>query len=113
MVKSGIGAAGGITYLLGGTSKQIEGAIRNISGNIVGTLCDGAKTGCAIKLSSASVSAIQCSLLALNGVIIPAGNGIVSETFKDTVKNIGLISKSMSRTEENLVKILKSHTKRI
>ena len=62
-VAAGIGASASITWLLGGTLKQISGAIKNMVGTLAGMVCDGAKGGCAFKLSTASSEAIIQALL--------------------------------------------------
>ncbi|WP_353892487.1 L-serine ammonia-lyase, iron-sulfur-dependent, subunit alpha [Proteinivorax hydrogeniformans] len=87
-VAAGLGAGAAITWLMGGTLKQIEGAIQNILGDICGMICDGAKVGCALKLSTSASIAVKCALLALDNQIIPAGNGIIAKTPERTIKNL-------------------------
>ena len=53
------GAACGITYMMGGSYNEITYAIKNMIGNITGVVCDGAKAGCALKVSSGTSSALQ------------------------------------------------------
>ncbi len=106
IVKAGSGAACGIAYFLGGGLCQIGGALKNVAGNVVGALCDGAKVGCALKLATAAATSFQCALLALGGVEIPAGNGIVAPSPEETIRNIATISKSMESTDETIVRIM-------
>jgi L-cysteine desulfidase len=55
------GASCGITYLFGGGLKEINSAIQNMMGNVTGMLCDGAKVGCALKVSTCVQAAIPVS----------------------------------------------------
>lgn len=64
-VAAGAGAAAGVAYLLGGTTKHIAGAITNLIENLAGVICDGAKPGCALKLATAAGTAVQSALFAL------------------------------------------------
>ncbi|MCX7694538.1 MAG: L-serine ammonia-lyase, iron-sulfur-dependent, subunit alpha, partial [Caloramator sp.] len=61
-VAAGVGAACGICYLLGGKDNEIENTIKNMVGDISGIVCDGAKPGCAIKLSTAAAAAYKAAL---------------------------------------------------
>jgi L-cysteine desulfidase len=66
-IAAGAGAAAGITYLMGGTSNHISGAIKNLICDLAGIICDGAKNSCAFKLATAAGAAVQASLLSLHG----------------------------------------------
>jgi len=105
-VKAGIGAAAGITYLLNGSVKQIHNAINLLAANITGIICDGAKAGCALKLSTAAGVAIESALMALEGVKIPTDNGIIYSRAEDTIKAIGKISDSMVETDFTILEII-------
>ena len=63
---AGMGASRAIVYLLNGGLQQIKAAIQNTIGNVSGMICDGAKAGCAMKVSTCSNVAVQSALLALN-----------------------------------------------
>ncbi len=91
-VAAGAGAAAALTWLWGGNLAQMEGAVKNIIGNLVGMLCDGAKGGCALKLSTSAGEAVIAAQLALQNVIVSSSDGIVAETLEGTVQNLGQIS---------------------
>ena len=75
-VAAGAGAAAGIAYLLAGDRRQIAGAIKNLIMGLAGVICDGAKAGCALKLSTAAGTAVQAALFSLQGVKVSATDGI-------------------------------------
>jgi L-cysteine desulfidase len=106
-VAASTGAGVGICYLLNGGNKEMEYTIRNMVGDVSGIICDGAKAGCALKLSTAAGAALKAALLALNGCVIPADNGIVGATVEDTIKNLGCVSKDgMSITDKVVLDIM-------
>lgn len=108
-VAAGTGAGVAIAWLMGGTLDQIEGVIKNTLGDISGMVCDGAKVGCALKLSTSASAAIQAALLAINNQVIPAGNGIVAESVEETINNLKLLSEEgMGRVDEVILKVMKS-----
>ncbi len=88
-VAAGIGASASIAWLLGGSIEQIGGAIKNMVGTLTGMVCDGAKGGCAFKLSTASSEAIIQAKLSMANVVIGDLDGIISLEVEDTIKNLG------------------------
>jgi L-cysteine desulfidase len=111
--KAGIGAAAGVAYYLTQDIKTVGDAINNMAANITGMICDGAKVGCAIKLSTAAGAIVESALLAVNGVKIPPTNGIIGETPEETIKNVGEISKGMIETDETILKIMQEKYQRL
>lgn len=106
-VAAGVGASAGITYILGGSIEQIEGAIKNMIGTLAGIICDGGKPGCAFKLSVSVDAAIECAMMALNDVVISSDDGIVDETAEKTVYNLGKVStEGMATTDEAILGVM-------
>ncbi|WBW96718.1 L-cysteine desulfidase family protein [Oceanirhabdus sp. W0125-5] len=107
-VAAGTGAGVAIAWLMGANEKQIDGVIKNMIANTSGMICDGAKVGCALKLSTSASSAVQSALLAMNDCIVPARNGIVAETAEDTIKNLKTLSvEGMGNADSCILKIMK------
>lgn len=90
-IAAGIGATAGITWLLGGKEKEIEGAILNMLANLTGMVCDGAKGSCAIKLSTSASEAVISAYLALSDIIVPNNTGIIGDTVEETIGNLGML----------------------
>ena len=106
-VAAGVGASAGITYILGGSIEQIEGAIKNMIGTLAGIICDGGKPGCAFKLSVSVDAAIEFAMMALNDVVISSDDGIVDETAEKTVYNLGKVStEGMATTDEAILGVM-------
>lgn len=105
-IAAGIGASAGVVRLLGGSFPEVERAIRNVIGDITGVICDGAKLGCSLKLTTAAESAIRAALLAMEGITIPAGEGIVDSSIDQTIKNLRRISEAMREVDKKFLEIL-------
>jgi L-cysteine desulfidase len=91
-VAAGTGSGVAIAWLMGASYDQIDGVIKNTIANTSGMICDGAKEGCSLKLSTSASVAVCSAILAINNSIVPARNGIVSETAEDTILNLGFLS---------------------
>lgn len=106
-VAAATGAAAAICMLMGGGHHEIAGAIKNMAGDITGMICDGAKEGCALKLSTAAASAVRAALFAKNGLILPDDNGIISPSVEETMQNMGRVSsEGMSPTDHVILDIM-------
>lgn len=88
-IAASIGVAGGMVLLLGGGARQSGDAIRSVIGGTLGVVCDGAKHGCALKLSTGAGAAIEAAYLAAGGVAIRANDGFVCENVDDTIRLMG------------------------
>ncbi len=91
-VSAGASSSAGLVWLMGGNREQIEGAVKNVFGNVAGMLCDGAKNGCSLKLSTAAYFSVASALFASKGTIIKAGDGIIAESLRQTIHNLGKVS---------------------
>lgn len=106
-VAAGAGATAGITYLVGGDVHHMEGAIKNILEDLAGVICDGAKAGCAIKLNTAAGAAVQAALFSLHGVNVKDTDGIIGDSTRQTVRNMGALSQDgMVETDKTILKIM-------
>jgi L-cysteine desulfidase len=106
-VAAGAGAAGGVTYLMNGTTHHISGAIKNLISDLAGIICDGAKAGCSLKLATAAGTAVQSALLALHGIDVKATDGIIADTSEQTMKNVGELStQGMIDTDRTILDIM-------
>ncbi|WED25668.1 L-serine ammonia-lyase, iron-sulfur-dependent, subunit alpha [Vibrio sp. DW001] len=104
---AGMGSVSGMTWLLGGDFKQISYAISNMIGDISGMICDGAKPGCAMKVSSSAGAAVKAALMAIDGVRVSQNEGIVADDVDDTIRNLSaLVNGSMKQTDVQILDIM-------
>lgn len=82
------GASCGIAYLLGGDKNSIKSSIQNMMGNVTGMLCDGAKAGCALKVSTCTNAAVHSAILAIEGIAIQSTDGIIENDAEKTIDNL-------------------------
>ncbi|EGB13238.1 hypothetical protein DND132_0020 [Pseudodesulfovibrio mercurii] len=106
-VAAGAGATAGITFLLGGDAHHIAGAIKNLMEDLAGIICDGAKTGCALKLATAAGTAVQAALFSLQGVNVHHTDGIIGLSSEDTMRNVGTLAvDGMIQTDQTILQIM-------
>ncbi|MBE6333986.1 MAG: serine dehydratase subunit alpha family protein [Bacteroidales bacterium] len=100
------GAATGIVFLMGGDFNRVANAVKTMSSDLTGMICDGAKSGCALKVYSGVSAAVQAALLAMQG-IQTFNSGIVDAEVENTIKNVGIIgSVGMEQTDETILQIM-------
>ena len=101
------GASCGITYLMGGTYKQITYAAKNMVANITGMICDGAKPSCALKIASGVSTATLSALMAIEDTTVTDQEGIIDDDIDITIENLALIgTKGMNETDQIVLDIL-------
>ena len=106
-IAAGAGATAGVTYILGGALSHIAGAIKNLTEDLAGVICDGAKAGCSLKLATAAGTAVQAALFALQGVQVQYTDGIIAASPEKTLQNIGTLStQGMVETDRTILRIM-------
>ncbi|MGB9755718.1 MAG: serine dehydratase subunit alpha family protein [Desulfurella sp.] len=106
-IAAGVGCSAGLTYLREKSITKIENSIKNVLAGLSGMICDGAKIGCAYKLYLSSISAIEASNMALNGIVVPSDNGILAESAKKCIENLGRLSnQAMKDADDTILDIM-------
>lgn len=106
-VAASTGATAGMTWLMSGDISQVEGAMEHIVASLSGMICDGAKSGCAVKLASAASAVVQSAIIAKQNCFVPQKNGIVGSSVEESIKNLGKVSdKGMSVTDEVIIDVM-------
>lgn len=112
-IAAGVGASAAIVYQQKGADlKAITLAINNIISDIGGMLCDGAKSGCALKVVSSVDSALRAAFMGVNHYGITEVEGFIGKTAEATIQNLSRISTvGMVKVDTTIVDIMKSKTK--
>ena len=101
------GIAAGASMLLGGDLDCINRAINNTVVNIFGVVCDGARLACALKLSSAAGIALECAMMAKDGVMTPANQGVIAADADSSLDFMGdYAQKGLAGADLSLCKAL-------
>jgi L-cysteine desulfidase len=102
-----MGAVAGMTWLMGGDFRQISDAICSMIGDIAGMICDGAKTSCAMKVSSSASAAFKAALMALDGIRVTGNEGIVADDVDESIRNLSALANgSMTQTDVQILDIM-------
>ena len=88
-VAAALGISAGATLMRNGTYEQVAAAMQNTIPNVFGVVCDGAKLACALRISSGTGIALECSDLALKGVRLANNQGVLGATVDDSIEIIG------------------------
>ena len=110
-VVAATGASCGITWLMGGTKKQITYAIKNMIGNITGMICDGAKPSCAMKVASGVSTAMLSAMMAMENKVVTAVEGIIDEDVDQSIYNLTSIGSKGMETTDKVVLDIMTHKK--
>ena len=101
------GAGAAICWLLGGNYEQIGASITNTLGTISGMVCDGAKSSCAGKISSAVETALLSVSMAMKDRSYQEGEGLVSSDPEETIKAYGKMAKEgMKGTDIEIIQMM-------
>lgn len=108
-IAGGVGANSGIIYLMGGSLEQIKHGIQNTIASLSGMICDGAKSTCALKISTATNAAIQAATLAMNNISPTDRDGVIFEEVEDTIRNMErLVQEGLAATDTTILNIMLS-----
>lgn len=106
-VGSSIGVSCALVYLAGGGLEQLNHAVSNMVADISGIVCDGAKSGCALKVATVVGAAFKCAMLSIKGHSAGSYDGIVSEDVETTIRNLGKLgNEGMSSADQVILDIM-------
>ncbi|MCD8138630.1 MAG: L-serine ammonia-lyase, iron-sulfur-dependent, subunit alpha [Planctomycetaceae bacterium] len=106
-ITASTGASCGLVHLLGGDVAAMGRAIRNMSGDLAGMICDGAKYTCALKVASTTDAAIKAARLALNNHAPGSDNGIVDDDAESSIHHLATLAcEGMAHTDKVILDIM-------
>lgn len=100
-------AAAALVKLWGGTEEQMGFAIRNMTGTVSGMICDGGKTGCAMKLALATSAAYLSAQMAVHNSVLRESDGICAASSEQCIANIAQIANiGMANVDSEILRIM-------
>ncbi|MFC2661784.1 MAG: L-serine ammonia-lyase, iron-sulfur-dependent, subunit alpha, partial [Eubacterium sp.] len=100
-------AAAALVKLWGGTEEQMGFAIRNMTGSVSGMICDGGKTGCAMKLAMATSAAYLSAQMAVKNSVLRESDGICAVTPEQCIVNTAQIANvGMAEVDSEILSIM-------
>lgn len=107
VVSAACGAACGICYLLDYPYDVLCSTITNTIGTVSGMVCDGAKSSCAAKISTALQTALLGIKMSLHERSFQPGEGLVNDDVETTIRNIGRMGREgMKGTDLEILNIM-------
>lgn len=107
VVSAACGAACGICYMLDYPEKVLHDTITNTIATVGGMVCDGAKSSCAAKISTALQTALLGLKMGVNNRTFQPGEGIVKKNVEDTISSIGRMGRvGMKSTDHEILQIM-------
>lgn len=107
VVSAACGAACGICYLLGYPSSVLYDTITNTIATVSGMVCDGAKSSCAAKISTALQTALLGLKMGIHGRAFQPGEGLVVNEVENTISNFGRMGREgMKATDHEILNIM-------
>ena len=107
VVSAACASGAAITYLAGGSLKQIEDTITNTLANVSGIVCDGAKPACGAKITSSLDGALMGHYLAMAGQAYKPNTGILKDNVEQTINAVGRLGKDgMKQTDIEILNIM-------
>ena len=106
-VVAATGSSCGITWLMGGSYKQVAFAVQNMIANLTGMICDGAKPSCALKVTTGVSTAVLSAVMAMENRCVTSVEGIIDEDVDQSIRNLTRIgSQGMNETDRVVLDIM-------
>ena len=110
VICSSAAVSGALAFLNHSNYEVVAHSITNTLGDVSGIICDGAKSSCAMKVSTTIYAAFDAYFLANAGRYLQGGDGIVASDIEETLKNIGKLSKDgMDTTDKVILDIMNNN----
>ena len=107
VVAAGLGATVSIVRLKGGTPDQGQTAASSLMASLLGMVCDGAKTSCALKVSTAAGEAYINAMMAMSGYGVTDDQGIISFSLPKMARAVETLSKiGMSTMDSTILQLM-------
>ena len=106
-VSAGAGSGAGMMYLMGGSLEDISNVVTYTIANVGGILCDGAKSSCAAKISTALQTALLGMKMSVRNRAFQPGEGLVKGDVEQTISSFGRMGRDgMKATDNEILNIM-------
>jgi len=106
-ISAGCGSGAGISYLLGGSFKEVAHTLVNSLAIVSGIVCDGAKASCAGKIASAVDAGILGYHMYQMGNQFVGGDGIVKKGVENMISTVGRLARDgMAETDKEIISLM-------
>ncbi len=107
VICSSAAVSGALAFLNNESYEVTAHSIINTLGDVSGIICDGAKSSCAMKVSTTIYAAFDSYYLASAGRYLHGGDGIVAHDIEKTLENIAKLSQEgMNITDKVIIDIM-------
>jgi len=107
VICSAAAVAGALCFINKNSFEMVSHAIANTLGDVSGIICDGAKSSCAMKISTTIYAAFDAYILASHGKYLLGGDGIIGSDIEQTLQHIEKLSQDgMKVTDEVIIDIM-------
>ncbi len=113
-IAASIAASIGVVYQQNGIDiEKMTFAIDNVIGDLCGIICDGAKSGCSMKIATGAEASMRSAFMALCGYGLSDDDGVLGRTAEESILNLSRISlEGMQLVDSTVVHILQDKTPR-
>lgn len=113
-IAASISAAVAMVYQqVGIDEEKISHAVGNVIGDLCGIICDGAKSGCSMKIVTGAEASMRSAFMALAGYGVSNDDGVLGRTAEESILNLSKISlEGMQLVDSTVVHILQDKAPR-
>ncbi|MFA5181508.1 MAG: L-serine ammonia-lyase, iron-sulfur-dependent, subunit alpha [Syntrophales bacterium] len=113
-IAASISASLAVVYQQAGIDmEKMTYAIDNVIGDLCGIICDGAKSGCSMKIVTGAEAAMRSAFMALAGYGLSDDDGVLGRSAEESIRNLSKISlEGMQLVDSTVVHILQDKTTR-
>ncbi len=109
-IAASISSAIAVVYQQAGIDMQkITYAIDNVVGDLCGIICDGAKSGCSMKIVSGADTVMRSAFMALAGYGLSVDEGVLGRSAEESIRNLSKVSlEGMGLVDPTVVHIIQN-----
>jgi len=112
-VQAAAAASAAITWLMGGSHRQVEHSAAVTLASQAAVLCDGAKAACALKAAQGAGVAAEIAQLTMDGLDVGRGNGLIGPSLLQTVRDVRLLAKDLESGSQHILESITRNAQKV